>query len=86
MIAVLLGGGVVLLSREWAKCTEPAVLRLGRFWYMLTATTAFVLWLCDQHFCAALYALPAGLRNPQFHAWWHVLMGVNSYLGPTFLS
>jgi hypothetical protein len=28
-IAVLLIGGVVLLSREWPKCEDPAVLRVG---------------------------------------------------------
>ena len=26
-----------------------------------------------------------GLPNPQFHAWWHVLVGISSYCGPTFL-
>ena len=29
--------------------------------------------------------LPGGLHNPQFHAWWHGIMGVHSYLGPTFM-
>ena len=40
-----------------------------------------VLWLCDQHFCVQLYSLPGGVPNPQFHAWWHMLMGANCYLG-----
>ena len=86
MIATLLTGGVVLISREWPKCTEPSVLALGRFWYLFTAGAAFLLWLCDQHFCDMLHALPSGVRNPQFHAWWHILMGINGYIGPTFLS
>ena len=30
--------------------------------------------------------LPGGLHNPQFHAWWHGIMGVHSYLGPTFMA
>jgi dihydroceramidase len=50
----------------------------------MTAALAFVLWILDQHFCVHLHGLSSG--NPQFHAWWHILMGINGYLGPTFLS
>lgn len=85
-IAVLLLTGVGLLSREWPKCEDPAVLKVGREYYLTTAGLAFVLWLCDQHFCVHLHSLPGGLHNPQFHAWWHILMGINGYLGPTFLA
>ena len=24
--------------------------------------------------------------NPQFHAWWHALMAINTYNAPTFVS
>ena len=50
--------------------------------YMGTILVAFPLWLCDQHFCVHLHDPGVGGMNPQFHAWWHVLMGVNCYLGP----
>jgi len=84
-IAAPLTWGVVLLSREWPKCTDAAVLRVGKTLYMLTAGLAILLWIADQHFCEQLHHLPGGLANPQFHAWWHVLMGANGYYGPTFL-
>jgi len=70
---------------QWRRCTNAAALRFGRTYYLLTIVVALTLWLCDQHFCVHLHSLPGGLHNPQFHAWWHGIMGVHSYLGPTFM-
>ena len=49
--------------------------REGCWWSGPTWTPAIV----------AHAGLPGGLHNPQFHAWWHGIMGVHSYLGPTFM-
>ena len=29
--------------------------------------------------------LPGGVHNPQFHAWWHGIMGFHCYYGATFM-
>ena len=86
MVMLLVGAGIVRIRRDWARCTDAAALRIGRTYYMATGLSAFALWLLDQHFCTQLHSLPAGLRNPQFHAWWHILMAANCYCAPTFLA
>eukprot|EP00747_Dinoflagellata_sp_TGD_P223069 gnl/TRDRNA2_/TRDRNA2_94706_c1_seq1.p1 gnl/TRDRNA2_/TRDRNA2_94706_c1~~gnl/TRDRNA2_/TRDRNA2_94706_c1_seq1.p1 ORF type:complete len:288 (+),score=42.64 gnl/TRDRNA2_/TRDRNA2_94706_c1_seq1:111-974(+) len=37
-----------------------------------------VCWVTDQVFCERLHALPI---NPQFHAWWHVLVALSVHFG-----
>lgn len=41
----------------------------------------FVFWLLDQFACESLHNLPSGMPNPQFHAWWHVLIAWSIHLG-----
>jgi len=65
--------GLVMIYREWKKCDNPAARRLGVL-YVVTLAFAFTLWNVDQIFCTGLHALPGGLPNPQFHAWWHVIV------------
>ena len=84
--AMITTGIARLITHEYRRCADPAALCVGRTCYIGSGGLALLLWLCDQHFCVALHSLPAGLRNPQFHAWWHILMGVMSYCGPTFLG
>ena len=64
------------------RCPEPAARRVGREYYVGSVLVAFSLWICDQQFCVHLHQ--AG--NPQFHAWWHALMAINTYCAPTFVS
>jgi dihydroceramidase len=78
--------GLVLLSKEWRRCSDAAALRVGKRCYVACGLTAFALWLCDQHFCVHLHNLPGRLHNPQFHAWWHLLMGVQMHCGTFFAS
>mmetsp|Transcript_28187 Transcript_28187/g.60609 ORF Transcript_28187/g.60609 Transcript_28187/m.60609 type:complete len:310 (-) Transcript_28187:227-1156(-) len=77
---------VYMVSREWKKCTDAAAMRVGYRYYNLAGWTALALWICDQHFCVHLHALPGGMPNPQFHAWWHFLMAVNMQCGSVFLA
>lgn len=86
LILVLIMIGLRRLSFEWARCIDADALRIGRRWYSVSGWTALVLWLCDQHLCVHLHALPSGLPNPQLHAWWHLLMSVNMLCGCTFLA
>ena len=81
LIAVMVVAMLASLSLKWRRARDPALARPFAL-YWVTILVAFPLWLCDQHFCEHLHALPAGLPNPQFHAWWHLLMGANCYLGP----
>ena len=74
--------GVILVSHEWPRCPEPAARRVGREYYVSSVLVAFALWVCDQQFCAHLHEH----GNPQFHAWWHALMAINTYCAPTFVS
>lgn len=87
MIASLVLIGIWRVSYEWARCTDATALWIGRRCYVGSGILAFALWNVDCHFCATLHdGLPGGLRNPQFHAWWHMLMAVMCYSGPTFLA
>ena len=85
LFASMLTCSLPMVVQQWRQCTNPAALRFGRGYYLATIFSALALWLCDQHFCVHLHALPGGLPNPHFHAWWHGLMGVHGYLGPTFM-
>jgi dihydroceramidase len=48
---------------------------------MSSYVLAFTLWFSDIKFCSTLNeTLPAyGVPNPQFHAWWHVLVSCGFY-------
>jgi dihydroceramidase len=75
--------GVAMVLGEYKRCSDPGARRLVHG-YLLTWLVAFPVWLIDQHLCAQMYKLPHGLPNPQLHAWWHVFMSVNCYIGPVF--
>merc|ERR1711920_1049725 len=42
---------------------------------------AFSCWVIDYALCPIFRVI--GI-NPQLHAWWHLIMGINSYYGPVF--
>ena len=44
-----------------------------------TFLIALVCWQLDINFCSTLQSLPLGIPNPQFHAWWHILVSVGLY-------
>lgn len=50
--------------------------------YLATLLVGSLCWLGDRVFCREV---SGWLINPQGHAMWHVLMGLNSYLANTFL-
>ncbi|KAG0501594.1 hypothetical protein HPP92_001666 [Vanilla planifolia] len=50
--------------------------------YVATLFLGGLCWLVDRIFCKKL---STWFINPQGHAWWHVLMGFNSYFANTFL-
>jgi dihydroceramidase len=68
---------VYLIHRRSQDVAARRVFQLGIGAYAL----AIILWLSDIQFCPTLNeALPAhGIPNPQFHAWWHVLVSCGFY-------
>jgi len=68
---------VYLIHRRSQDVAARRVFQLGMGSYAL----AVVLWMSDNQFCATLNGtLPAyGVPNPQFHAWWHVLVSCGFY-------
>jgi dihydroceramidase len=86
LFAAMLTASFPVYVSHLKRCSSPAVLRLGRTYYVVSIAVALALWLCDQHFCVHLHTLPFGVHNPQWHAWWHGLMGVHTYIGPTFIA
>src|SRR5690606_27012868 len=66
--------------RLYRRSDSPAVKRLFRVGIGLYAA-ALTLWFVDLNFCAPLVAAFAslGLPNPQFHAWWHILVSAGFY-------
>jgi dihydroceramidase len=70
------------MYKYYLHCSSPVARHVAQLYiYTLIAGVAF--WLLDRSFCEFLQSLPI---NPQGHAWWHVLMGFNSYYGITFLE
>ena len=64
------------------NCEDKAASSVG--WvYMVSMFAATACWLADSHLCDALHR--SG-KNPQFHAWWHLLSGLCTYSGANFLS
>jgi dihydroceramidase len=68
---------VYLIHRRGQDVKARRIFQLGMGAYAL----AVVLWMSDNQFCATLNeTLPAyGIPNPQFHAWWHVLVSCGFY-------
>jgi dihydroceramidase len=68
---------VYLIHRRGQDVRARRVFQLGMGAYAL----GVALWLSDIRFCATLNeTLPAyGVPNPQFHAWWHVLVSCGFY-------
>ena len=46
----------------------------------------FLFWNLDQLFCLELHALPYGLPNPQFHAWWQAGCAYSIFVGMIFIQ
>ncbi len=70
-------GSVYLIHRRSQDAVGRRIYRLGMIAYALALTV----WFTDIKQCALLNeTLPAmGLPNPQFHAWWHVLVSFGFY-------
>lgn len=68
---------VWLIHRRSQDGRARRIFQVGMGSYAL----AIVLWMSDNQFCATLNeTLPAyGVPNPQFHAWWHVLVSCGFY-------
>mmetsp|Transcript_6943 Transcript_6943/g.22362 ORF Transcript_6943/g.22362 Transcript_6943/m.22362 type:complete len:210 (-) Transcript_6943:151-780(-) len=60
----------------------PVVRRLIK-WYFFTWLFGVAVWQVDFHLCHHVNQLPI---NPQGHAWWHMSVGVASFLGPLALA
>ena len=69
------------MYKYYIQTKDLAAKRLAKLW-VLTIFLATVCWLVDRIFCKKL---SQWYINPQGHAWWHVLMGFNSYFANTFL-
>eukprot|EP01134_Creolimax_fragrantissima_P005233 CFRG5233T1 len=54
--------------------------------YVACGLCGFICWTIDRTQCLYLANLPMGIPNPQFHAWWHILMSINCYTGPIFVA
>ena len=69
---------VFLLSRAPGNKPVRSLFNLGAGMYF----AAIALWVVDLRFCDVVsISLPAlGIPNPQFHAWWHVLVSCGFYL------
>ncbi len=69
--------GTWLIHRRSQDVRGRRVFRLGMGSYVL----AIILWRSDIAFCSTLnQTLPSmGIPNPQFHAWWHVLVSLGFY-------
>ena len=68
----------VLAAASSDRCGAAKRLSRAQSIFLLSA---FALWNVDQHFCLALHTMPHGLPNPQFHAWWHVLVSIGAHCG-----
>lgn len=72
-IMVAVGFYHVCVFSTSPRATREAVV-LSRF-YIGSVLVALVLWIIDKELCAHL-----PVPNPQFHAWWHSLIAVSTYV------
>ena len=77
-------GALTLLLKEVGRCKNAEAKQVGKN-YARAVLAGAIVWISDCLFCRQLYNLPFGLPNPQFHAWWHFLIGLSTYYGPCFL-
>jgi len=69
------------MYKYYIQTKDVTAKRLAKLW-VLTLTLGTLCWLVDRIFCKKL---SHWCVNPQGYAWWHVLMGLNSYYANTFL-
>lgn len=75
---------LVLFARRLRECADHSARRVGGV-SLCFVLIAGACWLVDQFFCVELHDLPAGLPNPQLHAWWHLFMSLACAACPAFL-
>lgn len=73
--------GVPRMYKYYIHTKDVAARRLAHL-YVATICLGSLCWLFDRFFCKKM---SHWYVNPQGHAWWHVLMGFNSYFANTFL-
>ena len=69
------------MYKYYIHTKEVAARRLAQL-YVATICLGSLCWLFDRIGCKKL---SHWYINPQGHAWWHLLMGLNSYFANTFL-
>ena len=69
------------MYKYYIQTKDVAAKQLAKLW-VLTLTLGTLCWLVDRICCKKL---SHWYVNPQGHAWWHVLTGLNSYYANTFL-
>ena len=56
----------------------PSSIKYFILTYALLIIPAITIWLIDQHYCEEFNRSE---RNPQFHAWWHILCAIDCHVG-----
>lgn len=69
------------MYKYYIHTKKASAKRLAKL-YVATICLGSLCWLLDRVFCNKI---SNWYINPQGHAWWHVLMGFNSYFANTFL-
>ncbi|WOL18838.1 hypothetical protein Cni_G27635 [Canna indica] len=69
------------MYKYYIQTKDTAAKRLAKL-YVVTLFLGTMCWLFDRIFCQKLLHW---YLNPQGHAWWHVLMGLNSYYANAFM-
>ncbi|XP_064979233.1 alkaline ceramidase-like isoform X2 [Musa acuminata AAA Group] len=69
------------MYKYYIQTKDASAKRLAKL-YVATIFLGTICWLFDRMFCKKL---SHWYINPQGHAWWHVLMGFNSYFANAFL-
>ncbi|KAI3945965.1 hypothetical protein C5167_009480 [Papaver somniferum] len=79
--AILCLLGIPRMYKYYIYTADASAKRLAKL-YVLTISLGSVCWLCDRFLCKEI---SGWYINPQGHAFWHILMGFNSYFANTFL-
>lgn len=69
------------MYKYYIKTKEVAARRLA-YLYIATLCLGALFWFLDRIFCDVI---SLWYINPQGHAWWHIMMGLNAYFENTFL-